>query len=327
MIIIGDLHFGVKKFNKDFFNLQKDYLHQILSKHRNECVFQLGDIFDNRTITDNELLVEVYDLFEEVCLDYDIQFNAILGNHDLYYKNNDALSVLNIFNRIPNFNLISNCSAMNIEGMKILCVPYNCNQSLDFSMIENFDFIFGHFDIKGFDYMTGVSSSNGFESNQFKNVNVISGHYHKHQRKDNILYIGTPYQITWGDFSNNNGYYTLENKTLTFIENNISPKHIKLFIQDDKINVVGDGDAYEIDKEDLPQIKKHFIKLYTDKNSDVKGVTQELNNVKICYLEDDYSTIEEQQMDTIKSTPLEFLNELVGEQLKEELMEIVSGIE
>jgi DNA repair exonuclease SbcCD nuclease subunit len=63
---------------------------------------------------------------------------------------------------------------------------------------------------------------------------IISGHFHKKddRKYDNgrIVYLGSPYQHNFGDAGDARGIYVLdlEKNELEFIENNISPKHLKL---------------------------------------------------------------------------------------------------
>jgi DNA repair exonuclease SbcCD nuclease subunit len=84
----------------------------------------------------------------------------------------------------------------------------------------------------------------GMESKQLfkKAPMIISGHFHKKDDrkydKGRIVYLGSPYQHNFGDAGDARGIYILDLETseLEFIENNISPKHLKLstksFIED-----------------------------------------------------------------------------------------------
>jgi DNA repair exonuclease SbcCD nuclease subunit len=67
-----------------------------------------------------------------------------------------------------------------------------------------------------------------------KSKHIITGHFHKktHRVYENgeILYLGSPYQQNFGDSEEERGIYIfdLESGQHEFIENTISPKHIKL---------------------------------------------------------------------------------------------------
>ena len=51
MILLGDLHLGVKKFDREICRRQVEYLKRIIDKATEDdsTIFQLGDIFDNTT--------------------------------------------------------------------------------------------------------------------------------------------------------------------------------------------------------------------------------------------------------------------------------------
>ena len=50
---------------------------------------------------------------------------------------------------------------------------------------------------------------------------VISGHYHCRSEKDNVKYLGAPYQMTFSDVGDTKGFWTLDtgDRSLEFIEN------------------------------------------------------------------------------------------------------------
>ena len=79
----------------------------------------------------------------------------------------------------------------------------------------------------------------GLESKQLfkKSPTIVSGHFHKksHRKYENgqILYLGSPYQQNFGDVGDERGIYilNLENHAFNFIENKISPKHLKISLK------------------------------------------------------------------------------------------------
>ena len=90
-----------------------------------------------------------------------------------------------------------------------------------------------HTEIAGANYDNGQKIINGVNLTLSNAKKIYSGHIHKRQELKRCTYIGCPYQITRGDSGNNKGLYILDlndNKTFTetFIENDFSPKFIKL---------------------------------------------------------------------------------------------------
>ena len=67
---------------------------------------------------------------------------------------------------------------------------------------------------------------------------VFSGHFHYREEREykegNIIYVGCPFELDFGDRDTTKGYYVLDTSNLTyqFIENNVSPKHKKYTVTD-----------------------------------------------------------------------------------------------
>jgi DNA repair exonuclease SbcCD nuclease subunit len=79
----------------------------------------------------------------------------------------------------------------------------------------------------------------GFSSSNLLNKAplIVSGHFHKkdHRTYDNgeIIYLGSPYQQNFGDCLDERGIYVydLEENVFDFIQNDISPTHVKISIK------------------------------------------------------------------------------------------------
>jgi hypothetical protein len=80
----------------------------------------------------------------------------------------------------------------------------------------------GHFEISGCILSPGVESSEGIDIGILKKyTKVFSGHFHTQSIKDNVQYIGTPYQLMWSDYNDSRGFHIFDTDTLetTFIKN------------------------------------------------------------------------------------------------------------
>ena len=88
IIVIGDLHFGIRRNNKIFHKILLKELDWVLSKiTRKDSVIILGDIFDSRSSVDFQILNDAWDFFitlSRTCKEVFI----VAGNHDLYYREN-----------------------------------------------------------------------------------------------------------------------------------------------------------------------------------------------------------------------------------------------
>jgi hypothetical protein len=68
----------------------------------------------------------------------------------------------------------------------------------------------------------GVECKDGLDPKMFSRYEyVFSGHYHHKSHKENIFYVGTPYELTWQDFEDPKGFHIFdtETRTIEFIEN------------------------------------------------------------------------------------------------------------
>jgi DNA repair exonuclease SbcCD nuclease subunit len=101
---------------------------------------------------------------------------------------------------------------------------------------EDTDYCVGHFEIKSFKMNNHSVCDHGMTSAELlsKSKYIITGHFHKrtHRIYENgeILYLGSPYQQNFGDVDEERGIYIFDfnNGKFEFIENTVSPKHIKL---------------------------------------------------------------------------------------------------
>ena len=62
---------------------------------------------------------------------------------------------------------------------------------------------------------------------------VFSGHYHMKSKKDNVTYLGNPYQLYWNDYGCKRGFHVFDTDTLrtTFYRNPFDTFH-KLYYND-----------------------------------------------------------------------------------------------
>ena len=42
---------------------------------------------------------------------------------------------------------------------------------------------------------------------------VFSGHYHMKSTKDNVTYLGNPYQLYWNDYASKRGFHVFDTDT------------------------------------------------------------------------------------------------------------------
>ena len=73
-----------------------------------------------------------------------------------------------------------------------------------------------------FEAHPGHVMENGMDKSLFKKFKrVFSGHYHMKSKKDNVTYLGNPYQLYWNDYGCKRGFHVFDTETLrtTFYRN------------------------------------------------------------------------------------------------------------
>lgn len=204
----------------------------------------VGDIFDRRKFVNYNTLLRTKKMFFDRLQELDIQFISIVGNHDTYYKStNEVNSPELLLSQYPNIKIISDdVEEIIFNKTSITFLPWLNPENSERLLIKlldysKTDFVLSHLELSGFETLKGIVQKEGMSPKYFENFNqILSGHYHYKSRKDNIFYIGAPYQMSWSDYNSEKGFYSLdtETKELTFIENTITMFNIITY--DDSIS-------------------------------------------------------------------------------------------
>lgn len=261
---INDSHFGARndspEFLESFISFYEDVFFPYLLANDIDTVVHLGDFFDRRKYVNFHTLYEVRNRVIVPLEKMGIKLHVVLGNHDTYFRNtNEVNSLVELFSKNENFNIIDRPTTINFGDMCIGFVPWITNENNEESMafIEdaNCPIICGHFEINGFEIMRGVRFEGGPTSDKFKKYEmVLSGHFHHKSTKDNIYYLGTQYQITFSDMNEKKGFHIFDTTTreLEFIENPREMFHSIIF---------NDKNSKLISELDTDLYKKSFIKV------------------------------------------------------------------
>jgi DNA repair exonuclease SbcCD nuclease subunit len=290
LLLLSDIHLGVKN-NSDFFlNVIKDYfLKEIIpSIQRNKIdqLWILGDFFDNRYNINVLIENTGINIIKKILKEFpNLKINMIIGNHDIYYKNSLKVNSLRKFaNLHKNLKVISTVESFDLDGCKVLAVPWLIEGSENHTefrkVIEDYkdtgnkryDWCFGHFEINGFEVVKNVVHQHGLAQSDFKAFDqVYSGHFHIRCKQGNIQYLGSPYEINWNDHGDIKGHYVLDTDTkkVSFFENTLSPKHVHVNVS-----------SIQKDRDILKNIPKQFIKLHIDTDIDESALNDLLTSVE-----------------------------------------------
>jgi DNA repair exonuclease SbcCD nuclease subunit len=129
-----------------------------------------------------------------------------------------------------NINVIDTPQTIHLDygntAADVCMIPWICSDNYQRALDEinntNAVLCMGHFEIAGFAMHRGMESQEGLEPSIFKKFDkTFSGHYHHRSSKDNITYLGNPYELTWQDYNDPRGFHTFDLNTqeLTFVQN------------------------------------------------------------------------------------------------------------
>lgn len=263
--ILGDTHFGVRNDSLIFHGHYEKFYNEVffpyLEENGIDKIIQLGDVFDRRKYVNFASLYHSRKyFFDRVEKDYTMW--ALVGNHDTYHKNtNDINSPELLLRDYKNIHAINQPHALEFDDLRMLLVPWICDDNEqeigDAIKATDAEFIFGHFELNGFEMYRGTVCDEGMDSSVFNGRRVVSGHFHHMSQIGNITYVGTPYQMTWSDYGDAKGFHILDTDTreLTFIENPFTMFH-KLHYDDQQITSVAD-----IGKMDFNHLAGCYVKL------------------------------------------------------------------
>jgi DNA repair exonuclease SbcCD nuclease subunit len=288
--IVSDLHAGVHQNS----HMWGDILLNWAEWFANECekreitdIVIPGDIFHHRNEINVYTLHNVYNAFQKL---KNFNILALVGNHDAYYKNNSKVHSISLLNEWGNIEIADKVTTFKSFGKQITLCPWG----VQLEEIPESDIIFGHFELQGFNMSKYQICDHGFSSKDIlsKAPLIITGHFHLRDERiyDNgkILYVGSAYQMDWGDTETTRGFYTLdlEDNEIEFIENPVSPKHFKF-----KLSEILDRDTFKTIK---PRFKNNIIKIILDKKiqqSKIEKLLLKLGSLNALSLQTDYENV------------------------------------
>lgn len=251
IVFISDIHLGVKNASiewvdnvtKYFDNFFIPLLKKYINNNENVIVVIAGDFFDNRQHIDINILNIGANIMKKISSL--VEVFVIIGNHDIYKKKDTDVTSLRLFEFFDNVHLISELSELILKGKdddhkrKMMLVPWVGNHAEETKILSkhtNEDFVIMHTDIAGLKFDNGREIIDGTNINVLKKGKIYSGHIHKRQENEKVVYLGSPYQMRRSDIGNDKGIYSLkitnESVEEVFELNKYSPKFLKLRLLD-----------------------------------------------------------------------------------------------
>lgn len=184
-----------------------DYIIDYCKKNDITHIIIAGDVFEKSSKIKNESFMPLFFKFMEM-KDDGFKIYFLLGNHDIFNVDNDSL----VETFAPFGKVIKDFEEVDIDGRIYSFLPYTKKES-DIP-INGGDVLITHLPIADFtfDNKYHVNEKAGFPMDTFKNWGVVfTGHFHRPQNKENIVYMGSPYQMNFGEIGQKKGFVVFDN--------------------------------------------------------------------------------------------------------------------
>ena len=195
-----DIHFGLKS-NSSVHNQDcEDFVDWYIAKAKEEgCdtgIF-MGDWHHNR----NSLNITTMDYslraLEKLGKAFD-NFYFFPGNHDLYYKDKRDIHSVEFGKYIPGITVVHEPTTI---GDVTLC-PWLVGEEWKTIQKRTGKYCFGHFELPKFfmNAMVQMPDHGELQAEAFKGFELgFSGHFHKRQQNENMIYIGNAFPHNYSD--------------------------------------------------------------------------------------------------------------------------------
>ena len=245
IVIIGDMHFGVRGDSSAFLDYNKKFIDDILLPYIDtvgiKTVIQVGDLVDRRKYINFYTANRLRKDFLEPLKKRNLDVHLLAGNHDCFFKNTNEINALRelIEDRYPFKIYDQYAEEVVFDNTSILMVPWICdanrNQIMSKIKETTSQIVMGHLEIQGFEMYKGLPSEHGDDRNIFSKFDmVMSGHFHHRSTDGTVFYLGSHGEFTWADYDDPRGFsvFDTETRELNFIRNPYS-MFAKIFYDDE----------------------------------------------------------------------------------------------
>jgi len=213
----GDWHLGAKNGSEQHCKDVVDFVHWMLEeceKREVSTFVHTGDFFDKRDKVDVlslnyglALINTLADFFPEVYM--------LKGNHDIMKKDTRFPSSLQVFE--SRVNLIEDYEQIGNDVMLTswVCSGEEYDEIVKVSKKAKVKYMFGHFEFSNFKMNEHYVMEHGQTHKSLKHIKqIITGHYHSRQEKDNVLYNGAPFPMNYSNSNEDDlGFSILDTET------------------------------------------------------------------------------------------------------------------
>lgn len=195
-----DIHYGRRGNERQANQDNADFIDWFINEAKAfgaDIIVCLGDWHDNRNSLNVSTMNYSLSDMEKLASNFK-QFILINGNHDLMYREKRDLNSVEFGRNIENLTLIK--EPLTLGGVTFL--PWLVGDEWKAVNDIKSKYVFGHFELPFF-LMNGqieMQDHGGLNASHFVHQDyVFSGHFHKRQARDKVIYIGNPYPFDFGD--------------------------------------------------------------------------------------------------------------------------------
>ena len=205
-VVFTDQHFGrsgnspvANQDNLDFIDW---FIDEAKTWGADTCIM-MGDYFDNRHSIHVSTMDYALRGLDRINKAFPTTY-ALLGNHDLLYRNKRDVTSMAMIRYLPNFKAIYEPMTFGEGKNAATFLPWLVGD--EHRMVKKIKsrYVFGHLELPG--YMMNAKipmphHGNGISDDDFKNGPdyVFSGHFHFRQAKGNVVYTGNPFPFNFAD--------------------------------------------------------------------------------------------------------------------------------
>lgn len=333
--VCSDFHIGIHQASQLWHETAIDFAkwlkNELLERNITDIVIA-GDVGNDRNEIPLTTLHYIYNFFK-ILEDFNIVI--LVGNHDCYYSKRSDIHSLGLLNNWENITIIDKTSTITAQSKTITFCPW----STPIEEIPKSDILIGHFEIQTFRMDGRKICDHGIKSQDLleKAPLVISGHFHltdeRHYQNGTVLYLGSPYELTWNEYMSPKGIHILDISTskYEFIRNNYSPKHKKIRLSE--LMALGKI-TDDIKKEFNNNIVNFIIDVKVDQQI-VDTLVSKFSLLKPLELKTEYALVEAFEVDdqefefsgiNIQSDMIEFVKSLENVEKKDVLVNYLTDI-
>lgn len=202
LLIVGDLHFKIARQTMNLSILK--WIEEVVIAVRPDIVVYLGDACDNHAILRSEILSELQNHFKTITQTTEAIY--VLGNHDMFRPRDNAYHAFQTFN-IPNLTIVDKPTILHDMSF----VPF---MVADFPSITT-EICFAHQTFTGADYGE-LRADDGVDPSTVDAEIIISGHIHKRQFVDKVIYPGSPVAYDANDIDQDKGLMLFDSDTYKY---------------------------------------------------------------------------------------------------------------